>query len=443
MRERFPEYFYEPNIKEMWKTAIFVPDTNVLLDIFRFPPASSEGLLKILKHLKDRDRLWIPYQFAHEYLKELPKVRQNIQDVDKKRMDDLEHLRQDVANALRKFDDQTDYELDEQITDIKDIFKAIREGLKEHRKKHKERLNTEDLKDEIDKLFADRIGDPYSDQELAEIYEKGEWRYKMRRPPGFKDENKPESQRYGDLIGWLQIIKYAENETPKRPIILVTRDSGGDDWFYKPGHDGRHHGPHPELVKEMRAKADIDFFIYQTGEFMALANKYLELDKRIDDNAIREARKREKRVLLVRQGLDMMRGALRSMQRDVDIIHKELDLIQPLGRPIMRDERPPMQPLDTPKMHEALRSIRHDVDVMRDGLRLIQHLGRSIMYEALGSIQRETSRMSSTLRSTQQDKDIIMRAALRSVQRNVHIMHDELAQYTHLTRLLDDDNTTS
>ena len=373
MRKRFPEYFYDPDIEKMWKTAIFVPDTCVLLDIFRFPPESSKGLLKILKHLKDQKRLWIPHQFAYEYVRKLSSIRRDIQKDDDERMKDLDRLKQDVDNALRKFDDQTDYELGEQITKIEDIFRTIKKDLQEHRKKHKERLKPEYLEGEIDKLFADRIGAPYNDQELAEIYGEGEWRYKLQRPPGFKDENKLVSRRYGDLIGWLQIIKYAENETRKPPVILVTSDSGGDDWFDKLRPNEKTRGPHPELVKEMHDKAKVDFYLYQTGEFMGLANKYLELDKRIDANAIKEARKREKRVSPVLRRLYMMRGALRSMQRNVDIMREELRL--------------PVQ-ADTLKMHRSLRSMRRNVDIIREELRSpVQSLDPPIIREALRSIQ--------------------------------------------------------
>ena len=105
MRRRFPEYFYDPDIKKMWETAIFVPDTNVLLDIFRFPPASSKGLLKILKHLKGRNRLWIPYQFAYEYVRKQPSIRRDIKGDDKKRMQDLNQWSDNVVNKLREFDD--------------------------------------------------------------------------------------------------------------------------------------------------------------------------------------------------------------------------------------------------------------------------------------------------------------------------------------------------
>ena len=202
-------------------------------------------------------------------------------------MKELDKFTQVIVNVLREFDDQTDFKLSERIAEIEDKFKAIRKSLKEHRKKHKIRLNKVDLEGEINKLSVGRIGEPFDDQRLAEIFAEGEWRYKLRRPPGFKDEGKPDSRKYGDLIGWLQIIKYADKEKPKRPVIFVTRDSSGDDWFYKPGLDGKTRGPRPELVKEMRDKAGVDFYIHQTGDFMALANKHLRLDELIPDTAIR------------------------------------------------------------------------------------------------------------------------------------------------------------
>ena len=291
MRDVFPEFFYDPSATKLWKKAIFVPDTNVLLDIFRFSPETSRDLVSILKQLKNKDRLWIPYQYAHEYLMRLPSIRKTIRESNKKQTQDLDNLCQVFVNLLSKFDEQTDYELGAQIDKVEVVFRTIKRGLKDHRKKHKERLDSEDLEGDVEKIFKGRIGCPFSDERLAEVYRDGEWRYKLRRPPGFKDESKPESRRYGDLIGWLQIIEFANGEKPKRPIILVTRDSSGDDWFYKPGLDGKTQGPRPELVREMREKANVDFYIYQTGDFMELANIHLKLHEPVPESAIEEARK--------------------------------------------------------------------------------------------------------------------------------------------------------
>ena len=292
MRERFPEYFNKPDIKKMWETAIFVPDTNVLLDIFRFPPESSKGLLKILKHLKDRDRLWIPYQFTHEYINSLPAICDNIR-VDYQRKKSLMNQKcGELMPRLEDLDKLTDYDLKKQIDSIKNIFEVAKKGLKKSRKEHERRLESEDLKGQIETLLQGVIGREWSDKRLAKTYKKGQWRYSLRRPPGFKDENKPMSQGYGDLVGWLQIIEFAGSQDTEQPIIMITRDSSGDDWFYKPEVHKDEVAPRPELVKEMRNKAGVDFYLYQTGEFMELANEYLK-DDLVSETAIEEAKARK------------------------------------------------------------------------------------------------------------------------------------------------------
>ena len=294
MRDMFPEYYFNPDkkqLKKLWKKAIFVPDTNVLLDIFRFSPETSNDLIRILKHLKEKNRLWIPHQFAYEYLKRLPSIRVTIRKKHREQTNEFDNLCQLFGNLLRRFDGQTDYELGEQIAKVEGIFKTIKKGLNEQRQKHKERLDSEDLESQIEKIFNGRIGGAFSDDRLGEVYLEGEWRYKLRRPPGFKDEGKPESSRYGDLIGWMQIIEHAAGAESKRPVILITRDTNGDDWFYKPGLDGQTRGPRPELVKEMRDKAAVDFYIHETWEFIKLANKYLTLAAPVLETTIEEARR--------------------------------------------------------------------------------------------------------------------------------------------------------
>lgn len=283
MKEMFPEYHYFPDFQQLWKSATFVFDTNVLLDVYRLSPETSSDLIKILMHLKRKNRMWIPYQFAREYYRNLPRIRREVGANYDRRMKELDKLTQVILNLLRVFDAQTDFELDEQIGNLEYTFRTIRTGLKAHRRKHRDRLESDDLERTVEKLFKGRIGSPCSDKRLAEIFEEGARRYALGRPPGFKD-------KHGDLIGWLQIVEFACEGKPKRPVILITRDSGGEDWFYRPRIDDKVYGPHPELVKEMRDQAGVELFIYQTGEFMALANENLSLDEPVPASSIEEAK---------------------------------------------------------------------------------------------------------------------------------------------------------
>lgn len=56
MRKTFPGH-HRPSreeFAELWEEALIVPDTNVLLTLYRLPEETREKLLEILDGLKDR-----------------------------------------------------------------------------------------------------------------------------------------------------------------------------------------------------------------------------------------------------------------------------------------------------------------------------------------------------------------------------------------------------
>src|SRR2546425_8220950 len=67
MRNLFPG-FYERNeeeVNKLWQEGIFVFDTNMLLNVYRYSPETRNRYFEILRQLKEQ--LWIPYQVAYEY----------------------------------------------------------------------------------------------------------------------------------------------------------------------------------------------------------------------------------------------------------------------------------------------------------------------------------------------------------------------------------------
>ena len=69
MRSAIKEYI-EPSSKEkqeLWEKAIFVFDTNVLLNLYRYSAKTRNSLLDAFQSF--RDRVWIPYQVAYEYMR--------------------------------------------------------------------------------------------------------------------------------------------------------------------------------------------------------------------------------------------------------------------------------------------------------------------------------------------------------------------------------------
>lgn len=67
MEEKFPGYrkLQEEDFSRLWNECIFVFDTNVLLNLYRYKTSTRDELLRIFDKIKDR--IWIPHQVALEY----------------------------------------------------------------------------------------------------------------------------------------------------------------------------------------------------------------------------------------------------------------------------------------------------------------------------------------------------------------------------------------
>ncbi len=194
----------------LWNRAIFVFDANVLLHVYEFSQDESEELVDLIKQLK---QLWIPPQFIIEYNNNKEKVRSR--------------------NLLES----------------------------------PEAVYRDRLANEIEHLFEENDGDSYPDLYLNGISEIWEWRIEQKIPPGLNDRKKPEPERYGDLIGWLQIIDFADKK--KLPVVMVTDDQ---DWFEK---EDKSYRAHPDLLREMHEKAGVEFHLFTCEQFVNSGRIYV------------------------------------------------------------------------------------------------------------------------------------------------------------------------
>ncbi len=74
MKDLFQGY-YAPKvevIQKLWENALFVFDTNVLLNFYRYSEETTESLFQLFEKLKNR--IFIPYQVAYEYHKNIVNV---------------------------------------------------------------------------------------------------------------------------------------------------------------------------------------------------------------------------------------------------------------------------------------------------------------------------------------------------------------------------------
>lgn len=58
----------EQDYKKIWKEAIFIFDSNVLLDLYRLPESAKNDLLTVFQNQEFNTRIWIGFQVLMEFL---------------------------------------------------------------------------------------------------------------------------------------------------------------------------------------------------------------------------------------------------------------------------------------------------------------------------------------------------------------------------------------
>ena len=235
------EFLYEKDEIESLdlKNTIFIFDTNVWLDLYRFPKKCSDEILHGLSW--NIDNLWIPNQVFKEFKDNYKKNRgRNATKI---------NLQSDLDEMLKKLEDQVNNKFkiysQREVIEVPKIDEFKNELLKGIHVLRTEKLlelnrifeeikniNTYTEKDDAIETFVNALKENSKSQEfkvleLLKIYEEGELRYKYNIPPGFTDKEKPNS-KYGDLVLWKEIIQKSQQEQCN--IVLVQNEQKIDWW---------------------------------------------------------------------------------------------------------------------------------------------------------------------------------------------------------------------
>jgi hypothetical protein len=277
MRNQFPGY-YKPSEEEfdkLWKNCIFSFDTNILLNVYRYSPKTRERLFEIWHKLNGR--IWLPHQVALEYLQE----RLNVISHQSKPYRELQDMLDDASKSFtQKIEEFSKRHSFSSHTDTKELLKIledahnqIKDKLNNSSASYPNLLESDNFWDKITQLFHEKVGEPYATEDASRNFKKAEHRFKQQQPPGYLDANKPEAERYGDVILWFQLIDYVKSE--KKPLIFVTDDEK-KDWWLK--HKGKTVGPRPELIQEMLNDGGVEFYLYTGDRFLDYAAIFLGLE---------------------------------------------------------------------------------------------------------------------------------------------------------------------
>ena len=267
MKTLFPGYYCkdEQEFKSLWKDCLFVLDTNVLLDIYRYSPTSASEILDVLESVKER--LWIPYQVAKEYHSKLYDTIREQSATYKDAIKKIGDLSQRIV-VERRHPFLPECDLDR----FSDFCKEFMKKLEEQYDKIHSLLLKNQYKDRLADLLEGRVNVAQSEEKLAELREEGRQRYEKKIPPGYKDADKSGDRMYGDFILWSEVKEYAEQN--KKNIVLVTNEQK-EDWFLRV--DGLTICARPELIAEFRQDTAQKIYICSLKKFMDNLKDYMDV----------------------------------------------------------------------------------------------------------------------------------------------------------------------
>ncbi|NQX36450.1 PIN domain-containing protein [Herbiconiux sp. VKM Ac-2851] len=272
MKEDFRGYYgySDSEREELWKSALIVVDTNVLLDLYRQTTATRKAILSVLR--SDPDRLWLPHQVALEFQRRRESVRTQATDSHTK-LEKRLHNERDTTSKLIAEMKKYNVNLDVQ-SKYNTYFKAVGSLARAIKNTTQEEFDDARAEDavllEIEGLYpAARRGKAFKPKRLSRERRLGAERIAHLVPPGWADAATKEGDRiYGDYFVWRQTMDHAR--AIKRDVILVTNDTKRD-WA-----DPNTKKFHPELTDEFVAETGQQLLIYRTGDFVKEAKRQLK-----------------------------------------------------------------------------------------------------------------------------------------------------------------------
>lgn len=278
LNELFPGHC-EPSKDELavlWRDGVFVIDANVLLQLYALPEKTREETLSAFAKLGSR--IWIPYQVALEYQRNRVRAIGQARDRGEKVVQPLETALQEFASAVAKVQLEK-RGLEAATAKMKTLLECGESVISDAKSALASQVNLrggDQIRDSLDRLFANHIGEAPTQLQLDQWYGIAKVRFEHRMGPGFEDSDKKNptfmhagikyNRLYGDYVVWKQTIEHFKGDDSVKNLVVITQDRKPDWWQKYNEHVA---GPHPALCAEMRSEAKLDrFWMYDLEEFL-------------------------------------------------------------------------------------------------------------------------------------------------------------------------------
>jgi hypothetical protein len=288
MRERFA-HFYAPDedsTATAMKTGLVVPDTNVLLGLYKVQLTARHQLFGALGKLGDR--LWIPYQVGVEFHRNRLGVIAEQEAYFGKTQKEFDATIEGLCEKVKEFNGARFAMTSASVAQIEKALRTTQKlitncvaGAEKANDVKLREHGTDEILTALETLLGDRVGDPMEPKELEDAKKEARRRVEAKEPPGYKDRDKPDPT--GDYLIFKQLI----NEAAKRklPVVFIT-DDRKEDWYRR--EQGLTLGARYELREQMTVGTGMPFIIMTTEAFLLHAKKYLGAE--VSDTTVDQAK---------------------------------------------------------------------------------------------------------------------------------------------------------
>lgn len=231
---------------------IIIPDTNILLYLYKCSFNASKNIVDLLNKMKDK--VIIPNRVYEEYVShkdnEQAKIDKKYDNFTKDLRNQVDGLKRKVGSSIsesRKYEfpdcDALETGINKWIDKIKNSITAYESSLSsEKQNKSVQITNVE----QIIQYWSNqqRIRQKPSITEILEYIKEGEFRYRYKMPPGYMDEDKDKTskgeidsfetriRKYGDLFVWKEILSIGSGANGNK-VLFLTNDVKEDWWVLK------------------------------------------------------------------------------------------------------------------------------------------------------------------------------------------------------------------
>lgn len=267
----------DSDYRDVLTGGLVVVDTNVLLNLYRYSAQARTDSLMVLRALQPN--LWVPDQVVREFWKN----REGVLRDPRRTVETLNQLVDQRRKALiqvkqwAKLASLSSEDTAEMVRPLVAGFDSIHNAIEEHEDGQNatfaQDTNADPVLAELEQILEGRVGPKMSEDDYIQLAEEGKRRVEAEIPPGFSDvRTKGVDGAVGDYLLWEQLLRHAS--TCRCDVLFVTAE-GKPDWW-RMAH-GELRGPHRDLVKELRERAEVRLFMLQPDRLLYHAKAALKV----------------------------------------------------------------------------------------------------------------------------------------------------------------------